>query len=464
MIAPPPPLSSCAFATLACMVDAHPAPDEVLRHAEPPLVLCPLGFERRAFRRFGKLPCVTTGPGADAIRRAFAARDRWPVAQPSMVILLGVAGGLDPALPSGAAVLIGRALADDGAPPIDSGLPFLPASAVATTCIVRTPEAKAALRAATGASVVDLESYAFASCAHSAGLPRAIVRGVSDGARDTLPEGLDGLIDARGETRLSRVIASILRRPTLLSELVRLAPVARAAMRDAAFAADALALHDAVARCSRERPLLLFGGSFDPPHARHATVLGEAMLALRSPCGLVMPAAINPLKSATPPADPTARLAMCRATFAAIPAGLGEVRLSRRELDRAGPSYTIDTIEALCAARPALRGAIRMLVGSDAIRSIERWHRWRELLALATPAVVVRPPDTRAETEAFLEDLGARAGIPDAARWLLEVPAVDLSSTGIRDAIARGQRPEGLDDGAWAEIERRGLYRFGEAR
>ena len=119
---------------------------------------------------------------------------------------------------------------------------------------------------------------------------------------------------------------------------------------------------------------------------------------------------------------------------------------------------------ALLERRPALAGGIRFLVGDDAIRRIESWHRWRELLALATPAVVVRPPSTRASVLEFLGGFAATTGFADARSWLLDVPPVDLASTGIRASVARGTRPEGLSDGVWREIAARGLYGFGGDR
>ena len=140
------------------------------------------------------------------------------------------------------------------------------------------------------------------------------------------------------------------------------------------------------------------------------------------------------------------------------------MRLSSLELARPGPSYTIDTLESLVARQPKLRGAIRLLVGSDAIRGIEHWHRWREVLALARPAVVVRPPDTVGQTVDFLADFAARHGFADADSWLLPIPPLDLSSTSVRAAILRGERPSGLADGVWREITRRGLYGFSGAR
>jgi hypothetical protein len=108
------------------MATAHHAPDEILKAAEPPLVFCPLGFERRACMRFGKLPVITTGPGPHAIARAFAERERWPVREPRLVILLGLAGGLGESARAGQSVRVAAVADQDGsvlfeAPSVESG-------------------------------------------------------------------------------------------------------------------------------------------------------------------------------------------------------------------------------------------------------------------------------------------------------------------------------------------------------
>ena len=451
--------------------------DEILHAAEPPLVLCPLGFERRAFLRFGKLPVVTTGPGADAITRAFAERDRWPVRQPRLIILLGLAGALNEKYAAGTAhaVEVVRSRFGDApmfapvlAPMLDQRTPPMrdpECSIVESAQIVVDAREKSQLRARTGADLVDTESRTFARCADAAGIPWAIVRGVSDDAFCALPAEFATFVDAAGETRATKVIAALLQRPTLIRTLMRIGRDSRTAMRDASFTADALGCLQPIDLCSARHPLVLFGGSFDPPHARHATMLADAMRVMQSPCAIAMPAALNPLKCATPPAPPDARLALCRANFNASVADFpAELRLSSLELARPGPSYTIDTLESLVARQPKLRGAIRLLVGSDAIRGIEHWHRWREVLALARPAVVVRPPDTVGQTVDFLADFAARHGFADADSWLLPIAPLDLSSTSARAAILRGERPTGLADGVWREITKRGLYGFSGAR
>lgn len=447
------------------MAESAAQGDEILKPAEPVLVLCPLGFERRAFMRFGKLPVVTTGPGESAIRRAFAERDRWPVRDPRLVVLLGLAGGLSERFRSGDAAAVSAVVDEDGTLLFRSPIAGASATVVQSPTLITGTDAKRALAASSGADLVDMESRAFAECATQARIPWAIVRGISDDAASPLPPEFAQFVDERGETRLSRVLSSVARRPSLLGEFVTVGRQSRVAMRNASFTADALDCASGLDLCSPTNPLLLFGGSFDPPHARHATVLAEAMRVLRASAAIVIPAAINPLKTATPPADPEARLSMCRLNFAPSAADFpAEVRLSRIEIDRAGPSYTIDTIHALLARRPQLAGCIRFLGGNDAIRRIESWHRWRELLELATPAVVVRPPSTRDSVKAFLTRFADATGIATAPSWQLDIPPVDLASTEIRASIARGERPAGLADEVWREIGARGLYGFGSAR
>lgn len=441
------------------------ASDEILNPAEPPLVFCPLGFERRAFMRFGKLPVVTTGPGAAAIHRAFAERERWPVRHPRLVVLVGLAGGLNEGLASGDAAVVRTVVDAGGARLFHSAVPGATATVVESDRMIVDRDAKRALAARSGADIVDLESRAFAECASDARIPWAIVRGVSDDARTALPAEFAGFVDERGETRLPRVLAAVARRPSLLGEFASVGRASRLAMRNASFAADALGCLSGLDLCSPSNPLLMFGGSFDPPHQRHATVLADAMRALHASAAIVIPAAVNPLKAANPPADPEARLAMCRLNFTASGADFpAEVRLSRAEIDRDGPSYTIDSVLTLLERRPQLAGCIRFLAGNDAIRGIESWHRWRELIGLARPAVVVRPPSTRESVTRFLDGFAESAGVADAPSWRLEIPPVDLASTEIRAAIARGDRPAGLSDGVWGEIRSRGLYGFCSAR
>ena len=93
---------------------------------------------------------------------------------------------------------------------------------------------------------------------------------------------------------------------------------------------------------------LVYGGSFDPPHAVHARIASEAADVVGASRILVVPAGVNPQRTGRPPAPAEHRLAMVRLAFADDP----RVIVDDRELRRAGPSYTVDTLEALAAERP----------------------------------------------------------------------------------------------------------------
>jgi nicotinate-nucleotide adenylyltransferase len=105
------------------------------------------------------------------------------------------------------------------------------------------------------------------------------------------------------------------------------------------------------------------------------------------------------------------------------------VVVSDLELRRGGPTYTLDTVEALLAASP--EDALVLVVGADAAASLGSWHRAAELASLVTVAVVPRPGGGGEEPEGFS---------------VREVPMapVDLSSTGVRAALARGEDPSAL--------------------
>jgi len=197
------------------------------------------------------------------------------------------------------------------------------------------------------------------------------------------------------------------------------------------------------------RPLILFGGTFDPPHRRHVTLAEEARDLLDAEEVLFMPAKVNPQRAAHPPAPPDARLAMVRAAIANRRA----LRVSDLELRRDGPSYTVDTLRALRA--DGERRPIRLLIGSDQALNLHTWRDPEEILELATPAVVLRPPHTR---EGFEREAEAR-GDPRLLAWLLPIEPLDCSSTDARRRLA-AREPVGdvLAPEVEAHIRAHGLY------
>ena len=195
----------------------------------------------------------------------------------------------------------------------------------------------------------------------------------------------------------------------------------------------------------------VYGGSFDPIHRGHVA----AAVAVRAQRGLdrvlLVPAGSPPHKDGCV-ASVEDRIAMARLAAADLP-GLEVLDLEAR---RPPPSFTVDTIEALRAAHPGAE--LDLLVGSDMLEDLPRWHRAGDLVAQVTVVAFPRPgADAGAARRAFLQAFG-----PEAHLAWLEIPPVDASSTEVRRLIAEG-RPAGalLDPAVEAFIAGKGLYKGG---
>jgi nicotinate-nucleotide adenylyltransferase len=139
---------------------------------------------------------------------------------------------------------------------------------------------------------------------------------------------------------------------------------------------------DAIAGVSPLR--ICYGGTFDPVHNGHLAVARAARDAAGADVYL-LPAADPPHKGPTH-ADARQRACMLELAVAGEPG----LRVDRRELQRPGPSYTVETLRELRAelgdARP-----IAWLVGGDSLGQLQSWHRWRDLFGLAHLLVAQRP-------------------------------------------------------------------------
>jgi len=160
-----------------------------------------------------------------------------------LVVSAGVCGGLDPALRVGDLVLPDSVISDAGCSLPVTGtdaqraaaagtVPARTGAIVTSARVVATPEAKAALRAATGAVAVDMESAVIVEAAAARGLSSLVVRAVSDDARETLPAELMRLVSADGRVRGSGVLA--LARPRVLRRALRLRRATRQALMSVA--------------------------------------------------------------------------------------------------------------------------------------------------------------------------------------------------------------------------------------
>lgn len=192
------------------------------------------------------------------------------------------------------------------------------------------------------------------------------------------------------------------------------------------------------------RPLAIFGGTFDPVHLGHLSVAWEASELLDAEVRL-LPASVPPHRP-PPIASAAERVAMLRMALQ----GQSRLTLDTRELQRGGPSYTVDTLAEM---RGELgERALVLLVGADMFAQLAGWHRWRELFELAHIGVLSRPGVSAALPEALqdemdrrlLADLGTLAQLPAGRIVQLEVTPLEISATRIRALLAAGRDPRYL--------------------
>lgn len=184
----------------------------------------------------------------------------------------------------------------------------------------------------------------------------------------------------------------------------------------------------------------IFGGTFDPPHLGHLVAAQDACVTLSLDKFLFVPAAQPPHKVQARVSSAAVRLEMVRAAIADNP----RFAVSTIELDRAGPSYTVDTLRQLRTDFP--QATLFLLIGVDQVKEFSTWREPDEVARLADIAMLTRGG----------EELSAQAGF---VRKSVPVTRLDISSTLIRTRIAKHQPVRYLVPSAVHEIIRReGLY------
>lgn len=183
------------------------------------------------------------------------------------------------------------------------------------------------------------------------------------------------------------------------------------------------------------------GGTFDPVHIGHLVVASEAVHALGLDLVLFVPAARPWQKAAE--ADPEDRFVM-------TVLGTGDhprFAVSRTELDRPGPTYSVDTLEQLSSFYGA-EVELLLIAGSDTVAHLDTWHRAGDVARLARIVSVARPGH---------EPGGAK--VPSGQVTHLDVPGIDVSSTEIRERVRAGRPIDYLVPAAVARyISAAGLY------
>lgn len=174
------------------------------------------------------------------------------------------------------------------------------------------------------------------------------------------------------------------------------------------------------------RRLGVFGGAFDPPHRMHRVLVEAALDQLRLDRLQLVPTGQAWHKS-RPLTDAVHRVAMAHLAFD----DLSRVQVDTREIARAGPSYTVDTLRELRGEFPAAE--LFLVIGQDQAQALQSWHAWEQVVALATICVAERADATAAAT---------RFQAPDGLRqrfMQLQLPLSDTSATDIRHRASSGQ-------------------------
>jgi len=195
----------------------------------------------------------------------------------------------------------------------------------------------------------------------------------------------------------------------------------------------------------------VLGGTFDPPHLGHLWLAASAADAMGLDRVVFMPAARPPHKEDRAVTHVDHRVAMTRAAIADEPT----FALSTLELERPGPSYTVETIRGLLAGG-SVAGSLFLVMAGDSLAQIETWREPQELLKLVE--WIVGPRHGHGSADA--DTLRARFG-PAAERiHLLDGPTLEISGSEIRQRVASGRTIRYLVPRAVEEyIGEHGLYR-----
>jgi nicotinate-nucleotide adenylyltransferase len=197
----------------------------------------------------------------------------------------------------------------------------------------------------------------------------------------------------------------------------------------------------------------VLGGTFDPIHNGHLTVAEEVKRRLGLDEVIFVPAGSPQLRTKTPLLAAAHRVQMVRLAIADQPG----YRLSLVEIERAGPSYTVDTINQL-RAQLTPGDELFFILGWDKLTELPRWHQPAQLVKACSLVAVPRPGVNRPDLELL------KALVPglDESLIVLTAPRVDISASLVRERVGRGLSVRELVPGPVADyIQEQGLYTGG---
>lgn len=223
----------------------------------------------------------------------------------------------------------------------------------------------------------------------------------------------------------------------------------------------------------RAKTVLVFGGTFDPPHRGHIELPSLVRRKVGADWLLFVPAALSPLKKDNPLASDADRVEMLR--IALLDRGETSAAVATLELDRAKesdavdelhprkPSYTLDTLRFM-RRELGERVTLRLLIGADQAASFHKWREPREIIRIAEPLVMLRTP--METVDRLMTELAPHWSTQELDEWrsrVVEVPVIDAEATKIRAALlSEGPDSPMLDRvlprAVLREIRSRGIY------
>ncbi|MBR5124262.1 MAG: nicotinate-nucleotide adenylyltransferase [Clostridia bacterium] len=195
----------------------------------------------------------------------------------------------------------------------------------------------------------------------------------------------------------------------------------------------------------------IYGGTFSPVHNGHVAAAKAFMEQMWLDILYVIPTGVTPHKDMKGNATAADRLEMCRLAFE----GVEGVIVSDLEMKREGKSYTVDTLRELYDPE----GRLFLLMGTDMLMTLDQWREPDEIFRLCYPVYVRRETDGELDAPIVEKIKSYQDKYGKVVRRIV-TPAIELSSTDVRAAVADGFPIEGaVPPAVAAYIRERGLYR-----
>lgn len=195
----------------------------------------------------------------------------------------------------------------------------------------------------------------------------------------------------------------------------------------------------------------IYGGTFSPVHNGHVAAAKAFMEQMWLDILYVIPTGVTPHKTMKGDATAADRLEMCRLAFE----GMEGVIVSDLEMRREGKSYTVDTLRQLYDPD----GRLFLLMGTDMLLTLDKWREPEEIFRLCYPVYIRREEDGALDA-AIVEKIKTYQEKYGKVVRRIVAPAIEISSTDVRAAVAEGFPIEGaVPSSVAAYIRDRGLYR-----